>query len=58
MSRFEINPNTQEPYLQTPVATPEPLRAQPIPAKTDRWKNALQHASQPQTAKPASRATP
>jgi hypothetical protein len=48
MSRFEINPNTREPYIQEPLRTSEPFAATSVPAQTDNGKTQPRQDPQPQ----------
>jgi hypothetical protein len=52
MSRFEINPNTLEPYVQEPLGTPARFTAQPLPAKANHGTEQPPHNSEPLSMKP------
>ena len=53
MSRFEINPDTREPYVQEPRVTREPLTAKPLAVAES--KAQPEQDSRPQTATPTTR---
>jgi hypothetical protein len=53
MSRFEINPNTLEPYVQEPRRMPEPSNVTPAHATVDDLTRKPQPPSPPQPAETA-----
>jgi hypothetical protein len=57
MSRFEINPDTREPYIQEPRAVREPRNAKPPAPPADSWKKQPEQERQPRTDTPTTRQT-
>jgi hypothetical protein len=55
MSRFEMNPDTREPYVQEPRVTPEPLTAKPLVVSEP--KTQPEQAFRPKTATPTTTQT-
>jgi hypothetical protein len=51
MSRFEINPNTREPYIQEPVRMPEQISAKASGVLEDVRMNRPQSDMRPPAAK-------
>jgi hypothetical protein len=52
MSRFEINPNTREPFVQEPPRGPEQFSAKPNSTAADERTSQMQPVSATSTAAP------
>jgi hypothetical protein len=51
MSRFEMNPNTREPYVQEPIRMPEQIKAKASGVLEDHRMNKPQPDVRPPAAK-------